>query len=742
MTFQVPAIVDFVKEKKYQERLLIIDDDFNLAESLRELTELVGYHVQVRNSGPSGIRLLETETFDLVLLDLVMPGMSGHEVMDYLLARYPKMPIIVVTATGTINEAVRALRKGIYDFVRKPYQPEELLRTIENALHKSHLERLHVSTSNKLQHSENLYHYLVDSSPDIIYTLDNEGKFTFANKRVTTLLGFSVDELVGQHYSILVHEEDLDHAKYAFNERRTGERSSRNIELRLKCRSDDEEFRYFDTSFITIVLNSMGYYKKDAQESVPFAGTYGVARDISDRKKAEEAMTYQAYHDTLTGLPNRALFNDRLSVSMAHANRNQHQLGILFLDLDRFKWVNDTLGHVYGDELLKNVAARLKDCLRQGDTLARIGGDEFTVILSEIVDSDHVSLIAKKILEALEAPFILDNREISISASIGISIFPEHGEDIDTLTKSADIAMYHVKWDGKNGYRHYDLSMNSVFQRKLSLENELRKAIENNQLNLYFQPQVHLDSRCIVGLEALARWHHPERGWISPAEFIPLAEETGLIGMLTEWLIGQICMHYSHWKEAGFGDIRIALNISPESVLKNDFVQMLLGPLQRNHINADVIEIEITESFLMRNLESSISKLKELSSHGMKIAIDDFGTGYSSLAYLQKLPIHSIKIDKSFVSDIQSLEQELPIISAIAAIAKGFRLNVVAEGVETVEQMQAIQSIGCIVMQGFLFSRPIPGGEVLELLSNPERMFNDLILNRCLQLRSEGENIT
>ncbi|MGZ8250847.1 MAG: putative bifunctional diguanylate cyclase/phosphodiesterase, partial [Methylophilaceae bacterium] len=265
---------------------------------------------------------------------------------------------------------------------------------------------------------------------------------------------------------------------------------------------------------------------------------------------------------------------------------------------------------------------------------------------------------------------------------------------------------------------------------------------ENNQLNLYFQPQVHLDSRCIVGLEALARWHHPERGWISPAEFIPLAEETGLIGMLTEWLIGQICMHYSHWKEAGFGDIRIALNISPESVLKNDFVQMLLGPLQRNHINADVIEIEITESFLMRNLESSISKLKELSSHGMKIAIDDFGTGYSSLAYLQKLPIHSIKIDKSFVSDIQSLEQELPIISAIAAIAKGFRLNVVAEGVETVEQMQAIQSIGCIVMQGFLFSRPIPGGEVLELLSNPERMFNDLILNRCLQLRSEGESIT
>jgi diguanylate cyclase (GGDEF)-like protein/PAS domain S-box-containing protein len=704
-------------------RLLIVDDDIALAKSLQQLTELVGYRVRVANSGAEALALMALEEFDLVLLDLVMPGMDGHEVMNHILRDYPQTPIIVVTATGTVSEAAKSLEKGVYDFVRKPYEPAELLRTIENALEKSQLEHLQLVTSSKLDHYENLNHYLVESSPDIIYTLDDKGKFTFVNKRVFSLLGYLVEELIGVHYSILVYGEDLDAAKYAFRSQKSFDRATHNIELRLRCQSDREEYRYFDISFMPII-STVHQGATDEEEFLPIRGSYGVARDITERKKVEYAMAYQAQHDMLTGLPNRALFNDRLEVSIAHAKRNHHLLAVLFLDLDRFKWVNDTLGHIYGDELLKNVASRLRNCLREVDTLARIGGDEFTVILPEVSSRDDVSMVSQKVLTTLEQPFILNNREITISASIGIALFPEHGDSIDALTKSADIAMYHVKWKGKNGYMHYDASMNSIFHHKLSIESDLRKAIENQELDLYFQPQIDVDTRKVVGLEALTRWHHAERGWIPPAEFIPLAEETGLISLLTDWLIKQVTTQHQLMRKAGYGDISIAVNISPKSVLEHDFVASFLMALRAEHIDNQAIEIEITENIIMQDMENSISKLNELSKSGVKIAIDDFGTGYSSLAYLQKLPMHSIKIDQTFVHNIQFIGQELPIIIAIIGIAKGFNLKVIAEGVETLEQMQVLKSLGCSVMQGYLFSRPVPMEGVLPMLAAQEKLFS------------------
>ncbi len=704
-------------------KLLIVDDDIALSRSLQQLTELVGYQVKICNRGAEAIAMMAEESFDLLLLDLVMPGMDGHAVIENVRRDYPHIPIIVVTATGTVSEAAKSLEKGVYDFIRKPYEPAELLRTIENALAKSQLELIQAVTSSKLDHYENLNHYLVDSSPDIIYTLDEKGRFTFVNKRVFSLLGYLVDELIGEHYSLLVYGDDVDAAKYAFRAQSSFDRATYNVELRLRCQSDREEYRYFDISFIPI-LNTMHVdHEVENKEFLPLKGSYGVARDITERKKVEYAMAYQAHHDMLTALPNRTLFNDRLEISIAHAKRNHHRLAVLFLDLDRFKWVNDTLGHLYGDELLKNVASRLKSCLREGDTLARIGGDEFTIILPELPNKDDVPMVARKILATLEQPFLLDNREINISASIGVAVFPDHGETIDALTKSADIAMYHVKWKGKNGFMQYDASMDSIFHKKMSIESDLRKAIENNELELYFQPQVDVKTHKVVGLEALTRWHHQERGWIPPAEFIPLAEEAGLISMLTTWLIKQVTIQHHRMQSAGFGDISIAVNISPESVLKHDFVSNFLLSLKSENIANDAIEIEITENIIMQDMENSILKLNELTRQGVKIAIDDFGTGYSSLAYLQKLPMHSIKLDQTFVHNIQFVGQEFPIISAIIGIAKGFNLKMIAEGVETIEQMQVLKSLGCSVMQGYLFSKPLPMAGVLAMLKSQDRLF-------------------
>lgn len=717
-------------------RLLIVDDDPRLAQSLKELTSLEGYLAECCHSGRAAIDLLDHQMFNLILLDLMMPGMNGHEVMDYVRHHHPQIPVIMLSGTGTMNEAIQALRNGVYDFIRKPYLPEELLRTIENALHKTRLEVLNNSINTKLEHSENLYHYLVDSSPDIIYTLDTDGNFTFINQRVSTLLGFSSGDLLGQHYSILIHEDDMERAKYAFNERRTGDRASSNVELRLQCKDSDGVYRHFEASFITIVLNAKGLYPNEQPIDASCLGSYGVARDITERKKTEEAIIHQAYHDTLTGLPNRALFKDRLTMSIAQAKRSQTKLGVMFLDLDRFKWVNDTLGHFHGDELLKMVAARFKNCMRNADTLARLGGDEFTVILPEVNLNSDVAMIARKILVDLQRPFILDDHEVCVSASIGISIFPDHGDTIDLLIKSADIAMYHVKWQGKNDFKFYDSSMNAGFNQKLSMESDLRKAIENDQLSLYFQPQVHLNSRCVVGVEALARWNHPEQGWISPADFIPLAEETGLIEPLSEWMMQHACRNYNLWREAGFGDVRLAVNVSAKSVENDDFVRRILQQLQDFYIDTSILEVEITESLLIRDLESSITKLRELSGHGIKIAIDDFGTGYSSLAYLQKFPISCIKIDKSFVHEIRSINQEMPLINAITAIARGFHMDTVAEGVETVEQMHVLRSLGCDVMQGFLFSKPLPAEEILAILSSPASLFNGISsLSQCLPLK-------
>ncbi|WP_156885600.1 putative bifunctional diguanylate cyclase/phosphodiesterase [Massilia niastensis] len=704
-----PAPFSPTLEADSQPRLLLVDDEPRLLSSLYELLRDRGYRLVTASSGNEALAQLSRQRFDLVLLDLRLPDIGGHDVMDFINEKGIDADVIVMSGEVGIDAAIGALKRGAYDYLRKPYSREELLTTVANALQQRRLAADNERIATQLENSEKMYRYLVDSSPDIIYTLNHEGRFTFVNDRAYQLLGYTRDELLGQHYSILVHEEDLERARYVFNERRVDERASRNVELRLKCRGGNGHDRTFNTTLMTISLNAIGMHVPDQEvKKLEFFGTYGVARDITDRKRAEEVISYQAYHDILTDLPNRILFKDRLGLAVIQAKRKQTELAVMFIDLDRFKLVNDTLGHVKGDELLQQAALRLKECLRKGDTLARQGGDEFTIVLPELRDRDDARMVADKFLEALQRPFDLDGHEVHISASIGIAIYPGDGESIDELLRHADIAMYQVKALGKNGHSFYHDSMLDVSHQKIALEQALRRALEHDELEMYYQPQIDAVSGRIVGAEALMRWNHPTRGLLSAGEFLPFAEENGLMLPISDWMIGALCRDMLQWKMVGGADVRLSLNLSPQYLDRGDFFEKMRGALLRYGIAPGQIEVEITENICIRNPQYAIEQLNKLCQLGVSVAIDDFGTGYSSLSYLHRFPIHTVKIDQSFVKEIHEQGGHYPVILAIISIARGLGLHLIAEGVETVEQANYLRSNGCHTMQGYLYYRPIP----------------------------------
>ena len=702
-------------------RILLVDDEPRLLSSLYELLRDRDYHLVTASCGKEAVPHLSRTRFDLVLLDLRLPDMSGHEIMDYINDKGMGADVIVMSGEVGIEAAIGALRRGAYDYLRKPYSREELLKTVANALQQRRLEITNAHIASQLENSEKLYRYLVDSSPDIIYTLNHEGRFTFVNDRAYQLLGFAREDLIGKHYSILVHDEDLERARYVFNERRVDERASRNVELRLKCHSGGGQDRTFNNTLMTISLNSIGMHVPDQDvRKLEFFGTYGVARDITDRKRAEEVISYQAYHDILTDLPNRMLFKDRLGLAVIQAKRKLTELAVMFIDLDRFKLVNDTLGHVKGDELLQQVAVRLKDCLRRGDTLARQGGDEFTIVLPELRDREDAKAIADKFLECLHQPFDLDGHEVHISASIGIAIYPGDGESIDELLRHADIAMYQVKALGKNGHSFYHNSMLDVSHQKIALEQSLRKALEQNELEMYYQPQIDVITGRIVGAEGLMRWNHPQRGLLTAGEFLPFAEENGLMLPISDWMIGALCRDMLVWNANGGQPIRLSLNLSPQYLDRGDFFEKMRGALVRYGISPDQIEVEITENICIRNPQYAIEQLNKLCQLGVSVAIDDFGTGYSSLSYLHRFPIHTIKIDQSFVKEIHDEHGHYPVILAIISIARGLGLHLIAEGVETEVQARYLKANGCLTMQGYFYHRPIALPNFIGVLQNQD----------------------
>ena len=697
-------------------QVLLVDDEPRQLSSLSELLKSRGLVLTCAASGSEAIRHLSQGSFDLVILDLRLPDISGHEIMDFMNTLQAGANVIVTSGDRGIEAAIGALKRGAYDYLRKPYAPEELLKTVDNALQQRRLQAENRHIAWQLERSERKYRYLVDSSPDIIYTLDHQGRFTFVNDRVQQLLGYHRHELIGQHYSVLIHDEDLARANYVFNEGRGGHRPSRNVELRLKSRHVDTTARTFTHELMSIAISAEQKSQEPNLSRPEPLGTYGVARDISDRKRADELITYQAYHDILTDLPNRVLFKDRLGLAVLQAKRNDTHLALMFIDLDRFKLVNDTLGHAVGDKLLQQAAVRLKACLRRGDTLARLGGDEFTAVLTELNDRQDAVLIAEKFLACLRLPFQLAGQSVHISASIGIAIYPADGQSLDELIRNSDIAMYHMKAEGKNGYSFFDSSMLDVSRQKIALEHSLRLALEHGELEMHYQPQVDVKTRKIVGAEALMRWNHPERGLLTAGDFLPFAEENGLIIPITDWMLDALCLDLLVWNAQGGESVRLSLNLSPQYLDRGDFFEKLQSALARHQIAPSQIEVEVTENICVHNPQTAIEQLNKLCQLGVSVAIDDFGTGYSSLSYLHRYPIHTIKIDRSFVMEIQDDSSQFPVVLAIIAIAKGLRLNLVAEGVETPIQERYLENAGCLTMQGYLYHKPLPQKRLLELL--------------------------
>ena len=698
-------------------RLLLVDDDIRLLESLRELLNGLGYKLTLATNGKEAVGHLARLKFDLILLDLQLPDMNGCQIMDFVKDHEIDAHVIVLSGDTKIEAAIGALEHGAFGYLRKPYDPRELLKLVDNSKKSRHLEAHNRQISSRLERSERLYRYLIDNSPDIIYTLNDEGYFSFINMRVTSLLGIDRDWVVGKHYSELVHEDDLELAANVFNERRCGDRASRNVELRLKCRKGAEQERCFNNTLITIVLNSTGVYSRGKEYAThEFLGTYGVARDITDRKRADEMIAYHAYHDILTGLPNRILFKDRLSLAMSQSKRDKTELAVMFLDLDRFKRVNDTFGHAKGDELLQQVTTRLQQAIRGGDTLARLGGDEFTLVLPNLHGRLDAEAVAVKILDSLREPFEVDKQPIHISASIGIAIYPGDGDTIEELLRHADIAMYQVKSMVKDGYYFYDRTIANSSHQKIILEQNLRNALAQGELEMYYQPQVDASNGNVVGVEALMRWNHPVRGMLGAGEFIPLAEEVGLMIPISDWMLDAVCSDLKKWGAARDGQFRLSINVSPQYLDRGSFPEKLQEALTRHGILATQIEVEITESISIRSPQHAIVQLDQLCRLGVTIAIDDFGIGYSSLSYLHKFPIHTIKIDQAFVREIQSEQGHYPIILAIIAIAKGLGLRLVAEGVETETQSRYLQQSGCVTMQGYLHYQPMSSEKLSQLL--------------------------
>jgi len=444
-----------------------------------------------------------------------------------------------------------------------------------------------------------------------------------------------------------------------------------------------------------------------------------------ERKRAEEQIFRMAFYDSLTNLPNRVLFQDRLKQTIVHADRNQHLFAVMFLDIDNFKRINDTFGHHLGDELLKGCAERLTGVLRKSDSVtrqimpdlfARLGGDEFTVLLTEIRDAEDAARVARRILAVLSNPFVLDNRELFVSTSIGIAIFPHDGKDVDSLLRNADAAMYHAKEQGKNNYQYYIESMNASALERLTLENDLRKAIEREEFILYYQPRMHIRTGKISGVEALIRWIHPEKGLILPDKFITLAEETNLITYIDEWVMKNACRQGALWQRSGHPSLFLSVNISGTQFKHDTLLEIMAESLNESGINPDNLELEITESAIMENAGSTLAVLYKLKKMGINLSMDDFGTGYCSFSYLKSFPLDIIKIDRSFIADINKTEEDAVIVKAIIAMSHSLRLKVIAEGVETEEQLSLLREMGCDEMQGYLLSKPLPAEEIKSFL--------------------------
>ncbi len=713
--------------------ILTIDDEENIRDSFRMFLEDYDYQVLEARNGREGLEIFAREKPDLVICDLRMPEVDGLEVIEKIKHDSPDTPIIVVSGTGIIGDAIEAIRCGAWNYLLKPIQDMSILLhamnqatersrlIVENRTYQEHLEeevtkrtlalQKAIKDLNKshlkLKNSEQKYRIIFDNLQDVYLEMNLDGKVTEISPSISHISQYSREDIINKNI------------EQVFPSLQDRERLLTQLRTEIKIFDYELHLRDKDETLVPCSLNAsyqMGTYREEDK-------ICATLRDVTDRKLAEARIQHLAFYDSLTGLPNRRLLLDRLEQNISRAHRSCHFGAMLFLDLDRFKNINDSLGHPIGDSLLQEVAKRLLHDLRAEDTVSRLGGDEFVMLLSDLgEDPTNAAAMAQQKAENIKIhlakKYIIDGHELHVTPSIGVAMFPSGNQDQETgddILRYADTAMYRAKDDGRDTIRFFLPSMQAAADSRLAVEKELRYALERNELSLFFQPQVDGKGE-ILGAETLARWKHPEKGFISPATFIPIAEATGLILPIGEWVLQTACEHLKAWSDRGIPVKHLAVNVSPRQFRQPNFVAQVETILEQTGADPTQLGLELTEGMVIDNISDTIEKMEALKKLGIELSIDDFGTGYSSLAYLKKMPLDILKIDQSFVRDIETDVNDAAIVDTIISMATHLDLKVIAEGVETRFELEFLEGKGCPLYQGYYFSKPLPSDQFIKLL--------------------------
>jgi diguanylate cyclase (GGDEF)-like protein/PAS domain S-box-containing protein len=697
--------------------ILIVDDEVHNRKLLEALLRPEGYVTVTAGSGSEALTAVALHQPDLILLDLMMPGMDGYEVTRALKgdSSTSNIPIIMVTAQTDRTTLLDALDAGVEEFLTKPVNRAELWLRVRNLLRLKDLRDL-LDGQNASLECEVLartaelqrFRTAMDETGDAIFLVAGDGqRFIEVNTTATRMFGYSRQEFLGLGLAPLpaTTQIELERLRDAIVGGPAGEKLT---EARIRRK---------DGLHLPVEIH------RRSQPSVEDSITVGVVRDITEREEAHLRLYQMAHQDALTGLPNRTMFFESLAKTLSQAKKNNWGVAILYADLDHFKTVNDTHGHAMGDTLLIEVGERLVQCVRHRDTVGRLGGDEFAVILILNERHEGAEVVVRNIRKKLSAPFALGNYEVSLTASIGVTHYPENATDPELLIAYADTAMYRAKQAGRDTHCVFTPQMNVELLMQLSMEAALRKAIESDQFVVYYQPKVDLETGRISGLEALLRWQRPGHGLVEPNYFIPILEETGMIIEVGSWVIATVCNQIREWSYARLGDMQVSVNVSGRQFINHDLDGDVAVALSASGIDAALFELELTESSLMQNTESTIATLLALKARGVELSIDDFGTGYSSLAYLQRFPIDKVKIDIAFVRSITGALDAVTIAQTIIQMAHSLNMKAIAEGVETAEQHAYLRHHGCDEFQGYFFSRPLPPEEVGVLLRGDALLF-------------------
>jgi diguanylate cyclase (GGDEF)-like protein/PAS domain S-box-containing protein len=642
-----------------------------------------------------------TDGVAAILVDLFLPDSQGIETFDRLFRVAPHIPILVLSSPQDEDVAKVAVKRGAQDYLLKGRFDSY---TLPKAL-RSMVERAAIADA--LFDEKERAQVTLNSIGDAVMSSDIGGQVTYLNPVAERMTGWSLEEAVGHPLEEVFRIIDGTTREAVQNPMALAIQENKTVGVTPNCvlvRRDGVEAAIEDSAAPI----------HDRRRRV--SGAVMVFHDVSTARALSVRMSYLAQHDDLTDLPNRILFNDRLTQAIALAQRHRQKLALLYLDVDRFKHINDSLGHTVGDHLLQSVAQRLVASVRNSDTVSRQGGDEFVILLSEVRHAQDAAVAAEKVRVALTAPHYIDQHDLHLTASIGIVIYPDDGMEGKTLLTNADFAMYHAKESGRNNYQFFRPDMNVSAIERQSLEEGLRHAVARKEFVLHYQPQMDLDTRAIIGVEALVRWHHPQRGLVGPAQFIPVAEECGFIVPFGRWVLREACRQGRAWQDAGLPPMRIAVNISAAELRAKDYVAGVRAILLETGLEPGYLELELTETFLMQDSTSTTDVLQALKDMGVHLALDDFGTGYSSLSYLRRFPIDTLKIDQSFVRDLTTDADDASIVSAVISMGKSLHKRVVAEGVETPEQLAFLQEQNCPEGQGYYLSQPLVAGQLTQLL--------------------------